>query len=153
VFTPQGRAAIRGDVRAYGAELNANGVAWPAKQGAEAEVTRTDVNVVIAFAAGFVEASDFTGPARRMIGQLSVEEWPQLRNLCAAASIACADVVELQRAAARAMLESERYTQMMARAPDGERLQRQAMRVERARVRMDDMAAVVDARMRESARS
>jgi len=154
VCSADGRARLRGAVRAYGAELNANGVAWPAVPGAvgsEGALNGTDASVVIAFAAGFVEVSDFHGPARRLVSQISFAQWPQIRDLRAAADVACQDVVALQRAAAHMLMESERYDEMLGRdrsgAADQERLRRQAQRVERARFQMDDAAAVVAARM------
>lgn len=161
VCTDEGRAVLRGAVRAYSAEMQANGVAWPAIPGMGGggpdAISSVDVSVLIASAAGFVDASDFSGPVRRLIGQLSFAQWPEIRSMRQAARVACPDVVQLQQAAAQFVVESERMRLMAERADNArnrqrvaERLQRQSVRVERAQVQMQTMAAVVQARMSEA---
>lgn len=147
VCTPQGRALLRGAVRAYGAELAQAGVAWPALEAGDAR--RVDVAVLVAFGAGMVETSDFTAPARGAIGQAALSRLPHVREMREAARVACAEVVELQRAASRFLLESERAA-LMADNADAERLRRQNVRLERARMQMNDLAAVVQARVEEA---
>lgn len=151
---------LRGAVRAYSAEMQANGVAWPmipTMGGDPNALSAIDVSVLVAFAAGFVEASDFQGRARRLAGQLSFAQWPEIRSMRQAARVACPDVVQLQQAAAQFVLESERLREMaerMENARNGQRaadrLRRQSVRVERAQVQMQTMAAVVQARMSEA---
>ncbi len=156
VCTTEGRAVLRGAVRAYGAEMSANGVAWPmipSFGGDPDAVSAVDVSVLIATAAGFVEASDFHGPARGMVNHLAFAQWPEIRGMREAARVACDEVVELQQAAARFVMESERFRELAERAQHrggaalAERLQRQSARVERAQAQMQTMAAEVQARM------
>jgi hypothetical protein len=136
--------------------MQANGVAWPTipAMGSDPNALSTvDVSVLIAFAAGFVEASDFQGQARQLVGRLSFAHWPEIRSMRQAARVACADVVQLQQAAAQFVFESERLRQMAERAEGrssvrtAERLHRQSVRVERAQVQMQTVAATVQARM------
>jgi hypothetical protein len=160
VCTDEGRAVLRGAVRAYSAEMQANGVAWPmipAIGGDPNALSTIDVSVLIAFAAGFVDASDFHGQARQLAGRLSFAQWPEIRSMRQAARVACPDVVLLQQAAAQFVLESERLRELAERAENArngqrvaERLRRQSVRVERAQVQMQSMAAVVQARMSEA---
>jgi hypothetical protein len=127
------------------------GQTWPAApvQGVDPnDLNSMDVSVLVAFTAGFVEASDFHGPARRMLGQLSFTDWPQIPDMRAAARVACAEAVELQEAASRFVLEAERYRRMLESNERSERLHRQTLRVERAQTRMNDIAALVEVRMR-----
>jgi hypothetical protein len=148
VCTPQGRALLRGAVRAYGAELAQAGVAWPAlPEAAGGDARRVDVAVLVAFGAGMVEMSDFSGPARRAIGQMALSQLPHVREMRAAGRVACNEVVELQQAASRFVLEMQRYEQMAQARSDAERLRRQTVRMERARTQMNDLAAVVEARL------
>lgn len=155
VCTAEGRSVLRGAVRSYGAEMSANGVAWPAMPGlgdaAPDVLNAVDANVLVALAAGFVEASDLYGPARRWAGRLAFMQWPEIRDLSGATRVACHEVVELQQAAARVMIETERLRQMGERA-GGERMRRQHERVERAQVAMEQVAAQVQARV-EAARA
>jgi hypothetical protein len=155
VCSPEGRALLRSAVRGYGAELARAGVAWPAVPGAsEAAPNSVDIAVLVAFATGFVEASDFQSASRRMVRQSSFAERPQIRDLRAAAQVACAQVTELQRAASRFVLELERYERMAARAgrAEPERLARQEARMQRARRQMEQVAAFVEAEI-EAARA
>lgn len=159
VCTPDGRALLRGAVRAYGGAMQAAGVNWPALEPADrnASVGAIEASVLVAFAAGFVEASDFRG-ARAMAAQLSFMHWPELRDLRAAARVACGDVVALQQAAARVVIETERLREMSESAQrrdrmsrnGGQRLMGQHRLVERAHTAMQQRAAVVEARMREA---
>jgi hypothetical protein len=153
VCTAEGRAVLRGAVRAYGAEMSANGVAWPmipALGGDPDALSSVDVSVLVATAAGFVETSDFHGPARRMARQLSFAQWPEVRGMRGAADVACAEVVSLQQAAARLVFETQRLDQMADRGGSGrsaDRLRRQHDRVERAHVQMQQSAAALQNRM------
>jgi hypothetical protein len=157
VCTPEGRATLRGAVRAYGAEMVANGVAWPslpAVSDAPDQFNKVDVSVFVAFAAGFVEASDLNGQARQIARELSFAQWPELRDMRQAARVACPEVVALQQAAARAVLETERLRLMADGAPRSaeaaDRLRRQHERTERAHLQMQQLAAQVQARLHAS---
>jgi hypothetical protein len=151
VCTPEGRAMLRGAVRAYGAEMAANGVAWPSLT-ARDQFSKVDASVLIAFAAGFIEASDLHGQARRMARELSFAHWPEIRGMRQAARVACNEVLALQQAAARAVMETERLRQMSEGAPPhgsdaDERLRRQHERTERAHMQMRQLAAELHARL------
>ena len=156
VCTPHGRALLRGAVRAYSAEMAAAGVAWPAvpAKGDADNLHSVDVNVLVAFSAGFLEASDFQNAARSMIGDLSFANWREVREMRRAAHVACAEVVEMQRATARFVLESARYQQLAERARDDEshadRLRRQDRLLEHAASQLNMSAAAVASRMRET---
>ncbi|MGD9964987.1 MAG: hypothetical protein AB7T59_00540 [Hyphomonadaceae bacterium] len=148
-----GRAVLRGAVRAYSREMQLSGVAWPAMPGLESDagqLNQVDVSVLVAFAAGFVEAGDFRGAQRLFLNQLALIQWPEIRTMRLAAAEACQDVADLQRAAATFVIESTRYQQMTERSSsargDTERLQRQSVRLQRAAARMQDVAAIVEAR-------
>ena len=143
VCTPNGRAMLRGAVRAYGAAMNANGVAWPAAGGDQ--LNGVEASVLVAFSAGFVEASDFYGPARAALTQLAFTQWPEVRGMRTATRVACSEVASLQQAAARLVVETARLRQMPVSQPD--RLQRQRERVARARMQMQQQAALVSARV------
>lgn len=154
VCSADGRALLRGAVRAYSREMNRSGVVWPSvASGERSEITNVDVSVMIAFAAGFVKASDFHGPPRLFMNQLALSEWPEIRSIRLAARDACEEVVALQQAAAVFVVESTRYREMTSRdrhgRGDAERLRRQSVRMQRAQERMRDSAAVVQARMQE----
>jgi hypothetical protein len=152
VCTPQGRAVLRGAVRSYGQEMSVNGVAWPMMPGfgASEALNSVDVSVLVAFAGGFVEASDLRGPARRFARHLTFAQWPELRSMRDATRVACDEVLSLQQAAARVVIETERLRQMTefaGGALNGDRVERQHERVERAHVAMQQIAAQVQARM------
>jgi hypothetical protein len=156
VCSPGGRALLRGAVRAYSQEMQISGVDWPLVPGVNGEaehLTHVDVSVMIAFAAGFVKASDFRGAPRMFINQLALGEWPAIRSIRLAARDACADVVALQQAAASFVIESSRYEDMTDRSRSGrgdaERLRRQSVRLQRAHERMEEQAAIVQALMDE----
>lgn len=148
-----GRALLRGAVRAYSREMQRSGVAWPMMPdgGETQQVNHVDVSVVIAFAAGFVKANDFRGAPRLLMTQLTLSQWPEIQAMRAAARDACREVAALQQAAAAFVLESTRYEQMTHSTRSGrgplERLRRQSVRVQRAEERMRDVAAIVQARM------
>lgn len=154
VCTPQGRALLRGAVRAYSAAMASGGVAWPAVpvMGESPDPLRSvDITVLVSFAAGFVEASDFRGNARRMVGELALMQYPEIREMRSAAHVACNEVAALQRGAAHFVLETERYRQMAEQAMgdqrEAERLRRQERRMARAQAQMQDLAAAVQARV------
>jgi len=148
VCTAEGRGLLRSAVRGYGAELARAGVAWPSLPGVSEEAPNSvDAAVLVAFAAGLLEQSDFQGAARRMVGQTSLAEWPQLRTMRVAARVACGRVMELQHAASQFVLEMTHYQRMAAhvnRADPG-RLARQEARMQRARRQMEQVAAFVEA--------
>lgn len=157
VCTPQGRALLRGAVRAYSAAMDSGGVAWPAVpvMGESPEPLRTmDITVLVSFAAGFVEASDFRGNARRMVSELALMQYPEIREMRSAAHVACNEVAALQRGAAHFVLETERYRQMAEQTigsqREADRLRRQERRMARAEAQMQDLAAAVQARLSES---
>lgn len=148
VCTPAGRAQLRGAVRAYSAAMTANGVVWPATQ--HGQINGVDASVMVAFTAGFIEASDLHGPARAALGQLALANWPEVRGMRSAMRTACSEVVALHHAAARVVMETERLQQMASASAD--RLHRQHLRVERAHIHMQQQAALVSARV-EAARA
>lgn len=157
VCSADGRALLRGAVRAYGREMNRSGVVWPMAPGAAAQsqsVTAMEVSVMIAFAAGFVQASDLQQPTRDFMSQLTLSRWPEIQGMRHAARVACAEVQALQQAASRFVIEQARMTDMVQRArhrsqgaETAERLRRQSVRVARAQERMHDSAAILQARM------
>ena len=150
VCTPEGRALLRGAVRAYGAELAQAGVAWPAlPQGDGAVMRSTDVAVALAFAGGFVEASDLQRASRGMVSRFALAHWPQLRNMRAAARLACAQMVELQAAASRAAVEMERFRRMSLRS-DPARLALQRERLANAEAQLTALADMVEAEIAEA---
>lgn len=151
VCTPEGRSMLRGAVRAYGAELARANVAWPALPEAGDAMRGTDLAVTLAFAAGFVEASDFQNGARAAIRQFALAQWPQFRDVRAAAQVACGQVVELQQAASRLAAEMERYEHMRTRA-DPERLRRQQERLQRAEAQLEALADLVEAEIAQARR-
>ena len=150
VCTAEGRALLRGAVRAYGAELARAGVAWPTFRDGEV-LHRTDVAVAVAFAAGIVDASDFQGKARSAISRFTSAHWPQLGDLRMAARLACTQALELQQAAARVAAEMERYERLSGRG-DPERLRRQRERLERAQAQLQALANAVEAEIAEARR-
>lgn len=156
VCTPGGRAVLRGAVRVYGAELARAGVEWPALSGDSELLRRADVAVVVAFAAGFVERSDFQADTRGDVSRFALLQWPHLRDMRAAARVACAQVLELQAAASHLATETTRYRRMLARAersgvnPERVRLQRE--RLAYAEAQLEAVATAVQREI-EAARS
>ena len=74
-----------------------------------------------------------------------------------AARVACEEVVELQQAAARFVLETERYRGVSQRAEKdagaGAQLHSQARRLERATIAMQTAAFAVETRVESASRS
>lgn len=145
---------LRGAVRAYSREMSRSGVAWPMMPGVRGEtqqVTQVDVSVMVAFAAGIVQASDFHGAPRMLMREFAMTQIPELRSVRSAARNACEEVAALQQAAADFVVESARLRQMSESERTGrgdmERLRRQSVRAQRAEERMRDSAAVFAARM------
>lgn len=144
-----GRALLRGAVRAYSREMTRSGMSWPVMPGAAGQnVTNVDASVMIAFAAGFVKAGDFHGAPGVLMNQLAISDWPEIRSMRVAAQDACAEVMALQQAATSFVIESTRYREMTSFHGAAERLERQSVRLRRARERMQDSAAIVEARLR-----
>lgn len=153
ICSANGRALLRGAVRAYSREMSVAGVAWPVVSNAAGQnVTNVDASVMIAFAAGFVKAGDFHGAQRRMLSQLTFANWPEIRSISAAAQDTCEEVVALQQAAASFVMESTRFREMSSvQRGNTENMRRQTVRLQRAQERMQDTAAVMQARMAEHA--
>jgi hypothetical protein len=152
VCTPNGRALLRGAVRAYSAELANAGVAWPSWPGEGQALHRMDAAVVVAFAAGFVDASDFSSAGRNAASRIALAYWPQVTDMRAAARIACSQVSAVQQAAAHVAAEMERYRRMSLRA-DPERLRRQRERLENAQAQLEALADAVQAEVARARRS
>lgn len=159
ICSDDGRALLRGAVRAYAREMDRSGVAWPAVPGVSGEaenVTHVDLSVMVAYAAGFVKTSDFQQPVRGFLTGLTFAELPDILSLRRAARFACEDVEALQRASARFVMEQTRMGDMVRSAErhstgreTADRLRRQSDRVNRAREEMQEMAAIVQTRMAE----
>jgi hypothetical protein len=156
ICSADGRALLRGAVRAYSAEMAQAGVTWPATPETAQQLTHVDVSVMIAFAAGFVKSSDFRGPSRRFLSQLTFAQWPEIYSMRMAARDACEEVVALQQAAARVLIEQARLADMVRSAERHsrgietvERLRRQSYRLTHAQEQMQISAAIVQARMDE----
>ncbi len=154
ICSRDGRLLLRGAVQAYSREMQRSGVAWPVIPGIEGEaenVTSVDISVMIAFAAGFVETSDFQHPVRGMLTHLTFLQWPEIQSIRGAARVACDEVQGLQQAASRFVIEQSRLAQMTHVRHQGreaaERLRRQSVRVQRARQQMQEMAALLEARV------
>jgi hypothetical protein len=154
VCTRSGRAALRGAVRAYGQEMAQNGIAWPALPPADSagdHLTRVEAAVLVASASGFLEPSDLRGSARALARETAPAHWPEANDLRRLARVACAEVMQLQLAASRLMVEAERYRDLVARADASasaaEGAQTQARRLERAQAQLDAMAAAVRMRL------
>ncbi len=139
--------------------MQQSGVSWPIipdEAGEAGSVTSVDISVMIAFAAGFVKTNDFQHPVRGMLAHLTILQWPEIQNIRSAARVACDDVQRLQQAASRFVVEQSRLAQMAHNVrvrnqgrETSERLRRQAVRVQRAQEQMQEMAAIVEARMRD----
>jgi hypothetical protein len=159
VCTPQGRATLRGAVRAYGAAMAEAGQVWPNIGDVDREanaITAVEASVVIATASGLVELSDLRGPARAMALQMTFAHWPSVRDLHMAAQVACGDLVQLQQTASRLILERERYRVLAERAERRrdrraqEQLSRQAARMERSMTEIQIITERVTAKVEES---
>jgi hypothetical protein len=145
VCTPEGRALLRGAVRAYGAELAHAGVIWPILNEAE-PVRSTEMAVAVAFASGLLDLSDFRGDARNAVNRFAHAQWPQLANMRAAGRVACKKVLDLQQAAMRLVAEMDRYARMAAAAQaDPGRLRRQRERLQQTQAQFEALAAAIEA--------
>lgn len=158
VCAPAGRDQLRLAVRTYGATMAENGQDWPAVAEPDArqeQMSAVEVAVVIAFAAGFVQGSDLLQPARGRAQRLAFAHLPHMIKLRGVAMDACPDVVAMQRAASRYMLEMERYADVIAsaRRNGGEaavgRILSQNAVLKRAEEDMQHAAALIQARMDE----
>jgi hypothetical protein len=156
VCTPGGRAVLRGAVRAYGAAMLQGGEAWPAlptNGDTPRDLGKVEAAVLIAYAAGFVERSDFPREARGALTELTFGHWSFIQKMRDASNVACDEVVALQQAAGRLVMETERYRGMSARADNArsaryaERIARQTQRLQRAETELNDRAAALEARL------
>lgn len=150
VCTPQGRGMLRTAVRAYGAAMAANGAAWPLD--AEQALGSMETTVLASVATGLIERSDLRGSARGAALQLASSYLPDASRFHGALSAACVEMVALQQAAARYILEGERQRSLLDYARDNgaaaqARAVRHEPRVERARVAMELAAHAVEARL------
>lgn len=140
--TPEGRAVLRGAVRAYGAAMQSGGVAWPAaRDGEPTAITSVEAAVLVAQWAGFVEADDLRN--RADAPSPAIAALPELRALRGAALSACEEAARLQRAAAQVALEAERYRWLSAapEAVDAADIERQVRRLVRAQAQLQMAAA------------
>jgi|GEM_PF-1968110 len=159
--TGQGRALLRGAVRAYGAAMAEAGETWPNAPvfgDAPENLTSVEVMVMISVASGFVEMSDLRGQARMFARQMTFAHWPSIRDLRRATEVACPELVQLQQTASRFVLERERYESLRERAERGgqrshERLQRHAERLETSLAQMQALADAVTRKVQESRRT
>jgi hypothetical protein len=153
VCSANGRALLRGAVRAYSREMQISGIAWPAVPGVAEQVTHVDVSVMIALAAGFVRTEDFRGAP--VMNHLALAQWPGIESMRSAARGACEEVATLQQAAAALLVERARMQVLVELAnvssAERERVRRQSALVERAQHRMDASVATVQARMEQRA--
>jgi len=159
VCTPEGRALLRGAVRAYSAAMAEAGEAWPAFPDAgrePGEITNVEITVLIGVAAGFIEASDLRGPTRTLAQRMTLAHWPSVRDLRRAADVACPELVALQQTASRFVLERERFERLSDRADSAraqERLRRHAARMQRSMAEMQALAEIVTRKVEESRRA
>lgn len=155
VCTARGRATLRGAVRAYGAAMAQGGEVWPsmaAFTGSADALTAVEVSVVIGVAAGLVEASDLPSPARAMARQMTLAHWPSVRDLRAAANVACPELVELQQTTARLVMERGRFELMSAQSDSraAERRRLQAQRMQRSLAEVQALAETLSRKVEES---
>lgn len=137
ICTPEGRATLRGAVRAYGQAMAEGGEVWPNVSDTDANsITAVEASVLTAARSGLVELSDLIGPARAMADELAPV--PALPNVQQMTDVACGDLVQLQQTAVRLILERERYKILAERAARqlderaAEQLSRQAERLQRS---------------------
>ncbi|MCL4715849.1 MAG: hypothetical protein KJZ75_13150 [Hyphomonadaceae bacterium] len=159
VCTAEGRAQLRGAVRAYSRAREAAGEVWPdvpSEESSRAELSALDISMLIAYAGGFVEGQDFQREPRRALRLAALTHLEDMVRLRGAVRTACAEVAALQRAAGRYMVEMEamRVASDSARATPGRRqaesLRRQYERVAAAREEMRIAGVRVETRMREA---
>ncbi|MGE0743186.1 MAG: hypothetical protein AB7O98_17760 [Hyphomonadaceae bacterium] len=155
----QGRALLRGAVRAYGAAMAEAGEIWPTapREGSEVDtLTSVEVSVLIAVASGFVHVSDLRGPARLPEAQMSFANWPAVSDLRVAARVACPELVRLQRTAARFVMLRDQVQHEIERAErrGGERVEarvrRQSDRLATTEREMEALANVVTEKVAEA---
>lgn len=145
ICSAQGRALLRSAVRAYSTEMRRSGVSWPALPGQSEALRAVDASVLIAVAAGFVQASDIRNPSRRFIGAFPLAERPEIALMQSAGRAACDEVRALQRAAARFVLERQVYHVAAAQGLNPERVE---ARLARAEAALRFSAAALEARLR-----
>lgn len=155
--TAEGRAMLRGAVRAYSAAMADAGEAWPAASQGDDGLGNVEAMVLVAAASGFVEPADFRDQASILVERIVFAHWPELRGMRDGARVACNEMVDLQISAARFVLESDRYERLFQLGPASAdarttyRAERQALRVERARTLMNTQAVAVEQRIEASA--
>lgn len=151
-----GRGQLRGAVRAYGEAMTENGQDWPAlvePDKTQQPLTAVEISVMISFAAGFVHATDLPRAARGRAQRLMLEHLPHMMRLRRVGVEHCTEVVSMQRAASRYMLEMERMKHAVesARRNGGEGavalLLHQNAVIRRAQEDMQIAAAAIEARM------
>ncbi|MBL8547121.1 MAG: hypothetical protein JNL81_11705 [Hyphomonadaceae bacterium] len=161
VCTPEGRAVLRGAVRSYGDAMAQAGETWPDFEAFGREpngITGVEASVVIGVVSGFVEASDLRGPSRALAMDMTLANWPSVRDLRQAALVACPELVELQQAASRFVIEQDRYQQLAERARGHdtravEHLRRSADRMQRSMEDMRVLAEMVTRKVEQSRRA
>lgn len=148
VCTPVGRAELRGAVRAYSAAMDEAGEPWPNLPGLgdeRASLNSVEVAVVIAVASGFVETTDLRGPARMLAGRMQLAHWPSISDLRRASRVACPELLELQQAASRFVMERDRYAVFAERENRSERASRSMARhAERMQAQLERMQVLAD---------
>lgn len=153
VCTANGRARLRGAVRAYSAELARAGQIWPALGGENegGRLSGVEVAVMGALSAGFVEASDLSGPARALARQFRFAYWPSIDRPRLAARVACRELQAMQQTAQRFEAERERMLRMQARNEPGARAralaQLQSRRLETSLRELHALAGAVTAKV------
>ncbi len=154
VCASDGRSTLRSAVRSYAAAMAESGVSWPNLREPEDTAEPLDAleaSVLISFAAGFIEASDLPQPARGRAYRMAMAHAPQVWSFRRVADEACAEVAALQRAAARYVLEMERYRDVSASArgqSGGAALTRQRALMRRAESDLAMAVAAIDARVK-----
>ncbi|MBL8537260.1 MAG: hypothetical protein JNM59_07630 [Hyphomonadaceae bacterium] len=143
-----GRLALRGAVRSYAASMSAAQREWPPLPPSEGEPSGADsldVGVLIAFAGGWLDVSDFPEPARSQLPRLQLMRSSDLRTVRTAIPHACVEAAAWHTAATNFATESLRLERSSYRSLD--RRIRQEERVERARDAMDRAMEAVAARL------
>lgn len=136
----EGRLALRGAVRSYARAMAERGLSWPPLPEGDAplDASRRDVGVLIAYAGGWLETSDFSEPAGSRLSQIQPLRWSELRDVRAAIPHACSQAAEWHAAATiyayeRLRLEKGRHTSPEWRSRQHAIVDRAADRMERAR--------------------
>lgn len=149
--TGEGQLALRGAVRAYGLSMTEAGREWPPlpnEDGAIIEATSLDAGVLVAYAGGWLEPSDFQEPARGRLLGTDLLQSRELRMVRAIAPRACEETARWHAAATHFAIESLAYE----RTRDPERRARRRERVEQAREAMELAREAVAARAVETVR-